>query len=402
VNGPDAGAGRKPDDVSPATAFAVNPVPVTSSDNPEVALAGQEATSLMRKEKWNEAIAALKQGMPSATVPERATLLCLVGICYAVLRRLEKATGKFQRSEELAREAGDEHSVIAARVNSGLVLIMEKKYPEAREVLELALEQARRNGYGEGEAKALFNLATAYHFLGKHRKARQALKLMSAALSEEDGLDAHGRLICGPLLDPAELDESMGQRIVDSSQFTGAPQDARFVGMAMRGHGLVRQGRFAEAEPDLEQSVEIARKAGEREGEMLLLTALTYVYHKLGRTDKAIVAGERMLELMRELGEPDDLPIACDALAQEYLRQGNTERALVLALEACNTFADRGAKENVAGPLRTLARVFEQVGEEAFRASCREHALAPDRLEWLVDVIGKFLAARGDSPADAR
>jgi len=91
---------------------------------------------------------------------------------------------------------------------------------------------------------------------------------------------------------------------------TGAPQDARFVGMAMRGHGLVRQGRFAEAEPDLEQSVEIARKAGEREGEMLLLTALTYVYHKLGRTDKAIVAGERMLELMRELGEPDDLPIA--------------------------------------------------------------------------------------------
>jgi len=366
--------------------FAVNVRPLTETPNAELALAYQEGLGFMKQSEWDKAIAAFNRGFGCAETAEQASLLCLVGICHVGAERMEKAAGTFFRSLTLAQRVKDDRSAIAATANNGFLLMLGRLHKQARETLTFALQEARRFGFLEGEAKVLVGLAALYRNEGKTERAQRLSEEAVEVAQRDPDRAVFNRLLFGPAYDNMELDLEMGERLL-SRPGTGVEVDERkLAGLVMKANALRCMGRYAQAEPLFELALTRARQLGLEEVELGTLSMLVDVLQKQQRREEAIPLLERMYQLARRRKDAKEPRLVAAVLGREFLTAGDMQRALPLLLESFWSAFDADDKEGVGVPLRGLVEIYREMGADAFHAAVVEHGVNPERADRLLRI----------------
>ena len=153
---------------------------------------------------------------------------------------------------------------------------------------------------------------------------------------------------------------------------------ARSRGLFVAGQLHSFMGRYAEAEPCLEESLAIAREIDDKSRVAATLQTLGMVSVALGMLAKARAYGEEAIALARELGDRREIAAAVIALAQLYRVEGRADLAEPLYCEALAVARDLGDREVVAIGLLNLAMVA--IGENREGTACQmlleAHAIA--------------------------
>ena len=97
--------------------------------------------------------------------------------------------------------------------------------------------------------------------------------------------------------------------------------------LANLGKALARAGRYAEARPPLERSVELLHRAGNRIDEAYALGDLLVVHYGLGEFAEAVNRGESARALFADIGHRAALAYLLDQLAVTYAAAGDENMA---------------------------------------------------------------------------
>ena len=381
--------------------FAVYVKPLTDSGNAEMGLAYQEGLGFMKQSEWDKAIRAFDRAFECANTAEQASLLCLEGVCHIGADRVEKAAGTFYRSLNLALRAQDPRSALAAKTNAGILLLLERMYKQARLSLSETLEESRRIGYLEGQAKALCGLAALNRIKGNRKEAMRLARQAVDTATRDPDLAVFSRLFFGAAYDDSELSVELGDKLLSRPGAGPAVDERKLAGLILKAEGLFRQRRFAEAEPLFERAVVQARQLGIGDMERACLGMQCQVLREMQRERETIPLLERLYELESALAHGHMWRMVAAFLGRELLAAGETERALPLLLESFWSAFDADDKKAVGMPLRGLVEMFQQMGAEAFSAAVEEHGLSRERTDRLIRlaVLGAQQLEDNEEPA---
>jgi CHAT domain-containing protein/tetratricopeptide (TPR) repeat protein len=178
--------------------------------------------------------------------------------------------------------------------------------------------------------------------------------------------------------------------------------------LAMRGQALARQGRAAEAEPDLREAIHLAQEQGADAAERSSLRWLGFVLQRLDRSDESRESWQRLLLLSRRDGDSTHQAWAMAGLA--YL-DWNTEQSSIAEDEyrrAIELFRDAGDLRGEAHAWNGLGTAQQAQGRyEDALASYERAASMADSLHWTwlaglaSNNVGTLLYYFGD-PGEAR
>jgi tetratricopeptide (TPR) repeat protein len=131
-----------------------------------------DATALIKKKRWPEAIAALQPRLSSTDPDEVIDATNLLADIYAMTDRNAEAEAMIRRVIELVRADDSEEPVPIQLICLGVVLRREGKLEEAEEIFAQALDDSRRAGEPEATVFALRNVAYLYWTMGQSDRAR--------------------------------------------------------------------------------------------------------------------------------------------------------------------------------------------------------------------------------------
>ncbi len=92
-----------------------------------------------------------------------------LGITYRKLDMLDSALFCYEQAREILLQLHDSNTLVRVQYNTGLVLKNQKKYSDARNVMNQVLELCRRKGIADGEVYALHTLAAIAYEQGETR-----------------------------------------------------------------------------------------------------------------------------------------------------------------------------------------------------------------------------------------
>jgi class 3 adenylate cyclase/tetratricopeptide (TPR) repeat protein len=180
---------------------------------------------------------------------------------------------------------------------------------------------------------------------------------------------------------------------------------------SLRWHGFIslRQGDLPTARDYCEQALAIFHDIGDRAGETASLSNLGYIYNSQGESDAARAYFEQALAIFREVGLRRSEGTNLSNLGMAYQDLGDSEAARATheqALEICREIVDR---QGEAVSLVNLALVYHSLGDNAAARAAGEQAQAifrevGDRLDegYALNYLGHALAGLGDlAGADA-
>ncbi len=124
--------------------------------------------------RLEEALDVLRTGLclgtDGATESEIAAHLQL-GRVFRLAGRFEQAHDSYAAASRLAARAGDGHSVLLSRIGRGLVAQQVGNLPEAERLIHGVLDEAKRTGDRDAEARACHDLAVTHAFMGREASA---------------------------------------------------------------------------------------------------------------------------------------------------------------------------------------------------------------------------------------
>ncbi len=301
---------------------------------------------------------------------------------------LDEAAAQFAVARRLAAAApADRRRVfdVYLAVIDGELARRRNDLPEAQEALR-ALEAALGATAGANElpegpdywALALMNLGIAELWAGHPDDARQHLEdalNRTRQISRpfiEVGCLAHLALVAPLTGQPLPLALQLSERALAIAEEHGWTSQSITTGaFAMAGMGLVRMGRFAEAERHFTRAEECLRTAADRGTEVALQHARGMLRFGEGRYDEALAEFARARSVGRLLASEHVFTVDVQARAlQVRVRMGDTESAQLeiggLSAEQRNRAAMRIAlaameleRDNPEGAAETLAPVFD-------------------------------------------
>jgi tetratricopeptide (TPR) repeat protein len=289
--------------------------------------------------------------------PAEATLLLRLG-----RTRFSAASGGGEELEaafEALRDAGDTETAAEAAVNLRMIAWYEGDGDRARRWLDQALELVRDRADSPVRAMALVTLGGTYHVNGEYEEAirveREALPLV-----ERLGLDVQrARALSSIGISRASL---------------GDPE-----GIA-----------------DLEQSVEIARAAGDLTQMHASMNNLSNTQSLFGRTADAATTYEELVDSMERFGRDTDRRWGRASLATIRMDQGRWDEALEL-LDPYIAEVEGGSPHYLE-PQARVARASIRIarGDLAGASADTERALEAARLAEDAQLLAPALAARAN------
>jgi len=290
---------------------------------------------------------------------------------------------------DAARRSGEPHLIIRALHTRSHAICQHGQIGEGLELLEEALELARKIGDRKEEGNLLVRIASLYQRSGD---IVFSLPLLEQALRM--GREEREPLVEGMAL-LVQGESALRQLSLDQAeQLFQASLDV------FRRHGLVKrealalislgvtwsgQGRWREARRVLQDAIEVSRKLENRSYEANALTNLGCVELDAGALEEAEASLHEAMKLQREQGKQISWAIAHGALGILALEQGEGSLAESRLNKAEGILAEAGAKGHHAEFLtfiavlearrgrldearRSLERArsyFESVGDEA-------------------------------------
>ncbi len=164
-----------------------------------------------------------------------------------------------------------------------------------------------------------------------------------------------------------------------------------------------RQGKFYEARPYLEQSIDLAQKVGDQQTEAYALYTLGLSQSYQGESSQALVFLERALQLFRKLGPESFVGYTLNALGfayEELCDYSQAERYLKEALQFCRAGGNRRGE---AWAHLNLCMTYLPLGQFDRAGSHIEQALSiyqetEDRRGkgWAIYNLGRYFRQVGD------
>jgi predicted ATPase len=171
----------------------------------------------------------------------------------------------------------------------------------------------------------------------------------------------------------AEGRDSLGKLLRLAS--AAAPTKARERALFAAGVLAVEQGDYASADSLIRESLDIARKLGDKQGAAVSLNALAVIAR--GRGDVAVARSllEESMVLWRELGDQKAVARSLSNLANIAKLQGDNARARSLYAECLSIFRELGDRTGVAWSTNYQGDVARDQGDSAAARTLYEQGL---------------------------
>ncbi|MGB6775702.1 MAG: tetratricopeptide repeat protein [Terriglobales bacterium] len=155
-----------------------------------------------------------------------------------------------------------------------------------------------------------------------------------------------------------------------------APTKARARALFAAGVLAVEQGDYASADALITESLDIARKLGDKQGAVVSLNALAVNARDSGDVAIARSLFEESLVLWKELGDRKAVARALSNLANVVKLQGDYARARSLYAECLSIFQELEDRTGVAWSMNYQGDVARDQGDSAAARKLYEHGLA--------------------------
>jgi tetratricopeptide (TPR) repeat protein len=289
-----------------------------------------------------------------------AVALHQLGMLHQAQGEYGPARERYAQSLAIAEELGDRAGVAISLHQLGMLHQAQGEYGPARARYEQSLAIKQELGDRAGVASSLHNLGALHQAQGEYGPARARYEQSLAILQE--------------LGDRAGVARSLHQL----------------------GNLHYLQGEYGRARARYEQSLAIEQELGDRAGVARSLHALGMLHQAQGEYGPARERYEQSLAIFQELGDRAGVAGSLHNLATLFEEEGAYMQAVQFAAQAFVILDQLGSPDrDIAG--RTLARLQEKMGTEAFEAALQA-ALTPSTSPSLHSGLRLLRAGPGPSP----
>ena len=316
----------------------------------------------------NESIGTLEGARKAVAMGNLAQIYGRIGdyengirICAGVVAILEKA--------------GDKQGVSAALHNWGNMLFLQGDYIEAQAKYEQSLAIAVELGDKSGIATSLHQLGRIHQEQGDLGEA-QAKYEQSLAISVELGNKSGIASSLHQLGNIHYLQGNLGEAQAKYEQSLAALAELgakREIAASLHQLGMIHQdqGNLGEAQAKYEQSLAIRVELGDKSGIATSLHQLGVIHQEQRNLGEAQAKYEQSLAIEVELGDKSGIATSLGQLGTIHQEQGHYREALEKYAQALMLFEQLGSPY-AEKTRRNLARLREEMGEEAFAAALAE------------------------------
>lgn len=328
------------------------------------------AEALERVSDFRGAIAVFQHTLkliPEADTARRAVLLLGLGRSYRRLGEYPAAPQHLEKGLALAKEAGDQVSVVEAYNHLSLVADNQGDYHTAEHFAEQALALAREIGDQAGVATSLDALGSVAYRRGEYDRLQQRYK-ESLAIWRELGDRAGIASSLNSLGSIARIRGSydIAQRYYEESMAIYQEIGDR-AGVAAvlnnLGHVANHQEKQDEAERYYEESLIIRREIGDRNGIAACLNNLGNIAQQRGDYEAVQRYYEESLKIWREIGARSGAAVVLDNLGHIATFQGDTKLAWGYFYEALQESTAMGFTPLTLDVLSGVARLRTRAGQ---------------------------------------
>ena len=360
--------------------------PPPAAEQASVVLRRGEA--LLRQHRFPEALEAFTAAARVAATGADLHLVIRselgLGQSLAGLRQLDLAEAHLQEAQRLAERSGDSELIASAANALGFCAFRARQFARARTIFQSGIDRLQEAGVRDGEAlgKLLSNLGRAYVELGLPAQALECLHQAVSVLGRAAD-PVHRALLLFNLGVAAERQQAFAEAdgyLQQAEALLRLHENLRLLGTVKRSTGMLRldQGRLAEAEQELRESLHLATQCRDDEGAAQTLVELARLQVRHGRVDAARrFAGEAVAIARRIQDEAEEArAVAADGAA---LREaGDLDQAAARYAEAVATFDRLGMAADLGAACRDLGFVALALGQH--EAAARHFARAFDAM----------------------
>ena len=268
-----------------------------------------------------------------------------------------------EKAQELSGVAGDEAERARALINLGYVYRLQRRYAEAEEVLQEALQSCQSSRNRDGQAFAHTNLGLGHYeqnrwpeALHHHRKAHQIWSAIGNRLGTAQA--QHNMGIAHISMEDWPEAESCLKTAIELYEQTNARLLAATASKDL-GEAYRRQQRPEEAEELFRQAIGVMEVSGHRRGLALGYNNIGLACTQQRKWAMAEDFYRQSIALWEELGEPVGQANAEDNLADAYLQQQRWAEAMLVldnALEHIRGVQPTGQVEDLLLDIREHRR----------------------------------------------
>jgi tetratricopeptide (TPR) repeat protein len=301
-----------------------------------------------------------------------AAVLHQLGILHGLQSEYGRARERYEQALAIAEELGDRAGVARILHGLGMLYQAQGEYGRARERYEQALATFEELGDRAGVARSLHQLGNLHYLQGEYGRARERYE-QALATFEELG-DRAG--VAGSLGQLGVLHQAQGEygrargRYEQSLATFQKLGDQAGVARSLHQLGILHQlqGEYGRARERYEQALAIAEELGDRAGVASTLHDLGILHQDQGEYAQARERYEQALAIAEELGDRAGVARSLHNLGRLFEDEGDYVQAVQYVAQAFVIFNQLGSPDReIAG--RTLARLREVMGEEAFAAA---------------------------------
>jgi tetratricopeptide (TPR) repeat protein len=123
------------------------------------------------------------------------------------------------------------------------------------------------------------------------------------------------------------------------------------------------QGKLRESLKYCEESIEIKREIGNRQGEAASLHVLSMIYRGLGDLNQALQLSQDSIEIEREIGNRQGEAASLHQLSIIYQGLGDLDQALQLSQDSIEIKREIGDRQGEAASLHQLSIIYQGLGD---------------------------------------
>jgi tetratricopeptide (TPR) repeat protein len=125
-----------------------------------------------------------------------------------------------------------------------------------------------------------------------------------------------------------------------------------------------------------EQSIEIKKEIGDRQGEAASLHQMSIIYEIVGDLQKALHLSEQSIEIKKEIGDRQGEAASLHVMSMIYQTLGDLQKALHLSEQSTEIQREIGNRQGEAASLAQMAAIARQQGDVALERELRLQAVA--------------------------
>lgn len=348
----------------------------------------QRGESLLRQHRFTDAHELFTAGASVARESGDSRLQIRValglGQALAGLRQFDLAERHLVQGRSMAESISDVELTAAAANALGFLAFRARRFGQAREIFQSGIDLLNASGARDGETlgKLLANLGRVYVEIGLPAQAMQCLREGASALRRASD-PAHRALLLFNLGIAAERQRAYAESRAYFDQAEAllrVHENVRLLGMVKRSLGLLHleEGRLADAERELAESLQLAQQSHDDEGTAQTLVERSRLRTRSGAVDAARHDAAEAEAIARRIHDDAEAARAAAADAEALRAAGHLDLAISRYTQAIDAFERLGMAADLTSACRDLGYLRLARGEHD--AAARHFARAFDLL----------------------